>query len=52
MPSVMAGPVISVQRTLIVRNSQRLLAGADPEADRAFDLVEKRRPPRIAGQAT
>ncbi|MEU5347103.1 MULTISPECIES: TetR family transcriptional regulator [unclassified Streptomyces] len=50
VPSALASQIISVQRTLIVRNVQRMLAGDTPtavhpqcaaEAERAFGLLEK-----------
>ncbi|MBP5939970.1 TetR/AcrR family transcriptional regulator [Streptomyces acidiscabies] len=50
VPSALASLIISVQRTLIVRNVERMLVGADPaavhaqcaaEAERAFGLLEK-----------
>lgn len=50
VPSALASQIISVQRTLIVRNIQRMLAGNTPadvhaqcaaEAELAFNLLEK-----------
>ncbi|MFE7121515.1 TetR family transcriptional regulator [Streptomyces sp. NPDC057654] len=50
VPNALASQIISVQRTLIVRNVERMLSGDDPaavhdqcaaEAEAAFDLLEK-----------
>lgn len=58
VPSAVAGQITAVQRTLVVRNLERILAGATPddvhaecaaEAEVAFGLLEKNLEPDLSG---